>query len=98
MSTLFPKFKAIYAKRVYLVLGTFNNCFDLIIVNACVVAYCKTGYKKRQQKVHVILEKFPEFCFLLKNPELNRRWIRFVNRRDLAPTQRFGVCSKHFEE
>ena len=23
-----------------------KNCFDLIIVNTCVVAYCKTGYKK----------------------------------------------------
>ena len=68
------------------------------MVNTCVVAYCKTGYKKRQHKINVIPEKFPVFCFPLKNPELNRKWIRFVNRKDWALTRRSGVCSKHFEE
>ena len=95
---MFFKFKAIYAKIVCFVLGTFNNCFGIITVNTCVVAYCKTGYKKRQQKINVIPEKFPVFRFPLKNPELNRKWIRFVNRRDWAPTRRSDVCSKHFEE
>ena len=69
-------------KKVCFVLGTFNNCFDIIMVNTCVVAYCKTGYKKRQHKIHVIPKKFPGFRFPLKNPELNRKWIKFVNRRD----------------
>ena len=68
------------------------------MVNACVVAYCKTEYKKRQHKINVISEKFPVFRFPLKNPELNRKWIGFVNRRVWAPTRRSGVCSKHFEE
>ena len=68
------------------------------MVNTCVVVCCKTGYKKRQHKIHVIPEKFPVFRFPLKNQELNRKWIRFVNRRDWAPTRRSGVCSKHFEE
>ena len=40
------------------------------MVNTCVVAYCKTGHKKRQHKIHVISEKFPVFRFPLKNPEL----------------------------
>ena len=58
----------------------------------------KRDTKKCQHKVHVVLEKFPVFRFPLKNPELNRKWIRFVNRRDWAPTGRSDVCSKHFEE
>ena len=49
-------------------------------------------------KINVIPEKFPVFRFPLKNPELNRKRIRFENRRDWPPTRRFGVCSKHFEE
>ena len=52
------------------------------MANLCAVAYCKMGYKKHQHKIDVIPEKFPVFCFPLKNPELNRKWIRFVNRRD----------------
>ena len=95
---MFLKFKAIYAKGVYLVLGIFNNCSDVIIVNTCVVAYCETEYKKRQYKTDVIPEKFPVSRFPLKNPDLNRKWIRFVNSRDLVSMQRSGVCSKHVEE
>ena len=67
------------------------------MVNTCVVAYT-TGYKKRQHKINVIPEKFPVFRFPLKNPELNRKWIRFVNRIDWASTRRSGVCSKDFEK
>ena len=48
------------------------------MVNTCVVAFCKTGYQKRQHTIHVIPEKFLVFRFPLKNPELNRKWIRFV--------------------
>ena len=65
------------------------------MVNTCVVAYCKTGYKKRQHKINVIPEKFLVFRFPLKNPELNRKW---MNKRDWAPTRRSGICSKYFEE
>ena len=90
---LFFMFKAIYAKRVYLVLDIyFNDCFGIIKVNTYAVAYCKTGYKNRQHKIHVILEKFPVFRFSLKNPELNRKWIRFKNRRDWTPTRHSSVC------
>ena len=58
----------------------------------------KRDTKKRQHKIHVIPEKFPLLRFPLKNPELNRKWIGFVNRRDWAPTRRSGICFKHFEE
>ena len=71
-----------------------------MIVNTWVVAYCKTEYKKRQHKIHVVPEKFPVFRFPLKNPALhvNRKRIGFVNRRDSALTRRSGICSEHFEE
>ena len=62
-----------------------------------VVAYYKMGYKKRPHKI-AVLEKFPVFGFLLKIPELNTKWIRFVNRRDLDPTRRSGVCSNILEK
>ena len=68
------------------------------MIITCVVVYYKTGYKKRQHKINVIPENFPVFRFPLKNPELNKKWIRFVNRRDWAPTRRSNVCSKYFEE
>ena len=61
------------------------------MVNTCVVAYCKTGYKKCQHKINVVPEKFPVFRFPLKNPELSKKWIRFVNRIDWASTQHSGV-------
>ena len=95
---MFFKFKANGAQRAYLVLGTLNNCFGIIMANTCVVACCKTEYKKRQHKIHIIPEKSPVFRFALKNPELNRKWIRFVKRRGWASTRRPGVCSKDFEE
>ena len=68
------------------------------MVHTCVVAYCNMGYKKRQYKIHIIPEKFPVFGFPLKNPELNRKCIRLVNRRDWASTRHSNVCSKHFGE
>ena len=68
------------------------------MVNTYVFAYCETGYKKRQHKINDVPEKFAVFRFPLKNPKVNRKWIRFVNRRDWAPTRRSGICSKHFEE
>ena len=58
----------------------------------------KRDTTKRQHKIHAIPEKFLVFRFPLKSPELNRKWIRFVNRRDWAPTRRSGVCSKYFEK
>ena len=68
------------------------------MVKTCVIVNCRTGYKKRQHKVSYIPEKFPVFCFPLKNQELNKKWITFVNRKDWTPTQYGGICSKHFEE
>ena len=50
-------------KEFTIVLGTFNNCFDIIMVNTFVAVYCKTRYKKRQHKIHAIPEKFSVFLF-----------------------------------
>ena len=68
------------------------------MINTCALAYCKTGYNKRQHKICVIPEKFPISRFPLKNPELNGKWIRFVNKRDWVPLRCSGACFKHFEE
>ena len=39
------------------------------------------------------LENFP-----LKNAELKRQWIRFVNRRDWLATKHLVLCELHFED
>ena len=33
------------------------------MVNTCVIAYCKTGYTKRQNKIDFVAERFPVFRF-----------------------------------
>ena len=68
------------------------------MVNTCSVAFCKTGYKKRINKVDEIPENYSVFSFPTKNPEINRLGIKFVNRKEWQPTKNSGVCSKHFEE
>ena len=39
-----------------------------------------------------------EFHFPLKNFELNRLWILFVNRKHWKPTKHSVLCELHFEE
>ena len=66
-------------------------------MNTCVIAYFKTGYTKRQNKIDFVAEIFPVFRFPAKNADLNKKWIKFVNRKDWAPPKHNGICSKHFE-
>ena len=33
----------------------------------------------------------------MDKPDLNQRWIKFVNRKDWKPTSYSGICIKHFE-
>jgi len=68
------------------------------MVNTCAVVHCKTGYTKRQNKVDVVSEKQPLFSFPVKKTELNKQWIKFVNRKDWAPSKHSGICAKHFEK
>ena len=61
------------------------------MVNTCVVLGCRSGYASESAKVSSF--KFP-FHIL----ELNKKWIKFVNRKDWFPTQNSVICSCHFED
>ena len=62
------------------------------MVNKCAAPSCRSGYAKNETK-HIT-----EFHFPLKNLELNRLSIRFVNRKDWKPTKHSVLCQLHFEE
>ena len=49
---------------------------------------------------YVSNEKKPsaKFHFPLKNAELNKQWIRFVNKRDWLATKHSMLCEINFEE
>ena len=60
--------------------------------------YCKTGYKKRENKEDKILEKHPVFGFPDSKPDLKSKWVKFVSRKSWLPTKNSSICAKHFEE
>ena len=68
------------------------------MVNTCSVVYCKTGYKKRENKEDKIPKKHPVFGFPDSKPDLKAKWVKFVYRKSWPPTKNSGVCAKHFEE
>ena len=65
---------------------------EQIMVNKCAAPSCRSGYAKNETK-HIT-----KFHFPLKNFELIRLWIRFVNRKDWKPTKHSVLCELHFEE
>ena len=62
------------------------------MVNKCAALSCGSGYAKNETK-HIT-----KFYVPLKNFELNRLWIRFVNRKAWKPTKHYVLCELHFEE
>ena len=57
------------------------TAYDIIdMVNKCAAPKCQTGYTSSTRKLS-------SFHFPLKNEELNKKWIRFVNRSDWVPTK-----------
>ena len=68
------------------------------MLNTCSVVYCKTGYKKRENKEDKIPEKHPVFGFPDSKPDLKAKWVKFVSRMSWLPTKNFGICAKQFEE
>ena len=62
------------------------------MVNKYAAPSCRSGYVKNETK-HII-----KFHFPMKNLELNRLWIRFVNYKDWKPTKNSVLCEFHFEE
>ena len=61
------------------------------MVNKCAAPKCTSGYTSNKKKL-------ARFYFPLKNPELNEKWVRFVNRKDWEPTKHTVLCKLHFEE
>ena len=61
------------------------------MVNKCAAPKCQTGYTSSTRKLS-------SFHFPLKNEELNKKWIRFVNRSDWVPTKHSVLCELHFED
>ena len=52
------------------------TAYDIIdMVNKCVAPKCQTGYISSTRKLS-------SFNFPLKNEQLNKKWIHFVNRSD----------------
>ena len=68
------------------------------MVNTCSVAYCKTAYKKRENKEDKIPEKHPVFGFPDSKPNLKAKWVKFVSRMSWLTTKNSGICAKHFEK
>ena len=59
------------------------------MVNKCVVDNCYTGHLTGPRKA---IFSFPE------DPDLRKRWIYFVNRKDWQPTKHSVICIDHFDE
>ena len=68
------------------------------MVNTCSVVYCKTGYKKRENKQDTIPEKHAVFGFPDNRPDLKAKLIKFVSRKSWTPSKNAGICAKHFED
>ena len=77
------------------------------MVNKCVVIGCRSGYESQKKYYNRHKDnsessvekdsKVTIFSFPLDKPDLNQRWIKFVNRKDWKPTSYSGICIKHFE-
>ena len=51
------------------------------MVNTCSVAYCKIGYKKRENKEKKIPGKHPVFGFPDSKPDLKAKGLKFVSKK-----------------
>ena len=60
--------------------------------NKCAAPKCTSGYASDEKK------QIEKFHFPLKNADLNKQWIRFVNRRDWPATKHLVLCELNFEE
>ena len=76
--------ESMYILRKY----TAYNIIDM--VNKCAAPKCQTGYTTATGKLSSV--HFP-----LKNEELNKKWIRFVNSKDCFFTKHSVLCELRFE-
>ena len=62
------------------------------MVNKFAALKCTSGYVSNEKKPSA------KFHFPLKNAELNKQWIRFVNKRDWLATNRSMLYELYFED
>ena len=62
------------------------------MVKKCASPKCTSGYARNKKK------QTAKFYFPLRNVELKKQLIRFVNRRDSACNETLVLCKLHFEE
>ena len=62
---------------------------SIIMINKCVVGNGYTGHLTDLRKASF---SFPE------DPDLRKRWIYFVNRKDWQPAKHSVICIDHFDE
>ena len=62
------------------------------MVNIFAAQRCTSLYASNKKKACA------KFHFSLKNAELNKLWIRFVNKRDWLATKHSMLCELYFEE
>ena len=60
--------------------------------NKCAAPKCTSGYASDENK------QIAKFHFLLKNADLKKQWIRFVNRRHRLATKHLVLCELHSEK
>ena len=64
----------------------------------CAVVGCRTGHKrKKNEPENANAGNVFDFPDEEKDPELRSIWVKFVNRKDWAPSVYVGICSKHFK-
>ena len=59
----------------------------------CSMVGCRSGYARYGDG-----NKFKNVFSFPDNPDLNTRWIQFVNHAQWKPTEHSGICIDHFEE
>ena len=62
------------------------------MANKCAGSKCTSGVASNEKK------QIAKFHFPLKNAELKKQWIYFLNRRDWIATKPSVLCELHFQE
>ena len=59
----------------------------------------KANPRKLTSETTIYNKESSVFAFLdaVKRPELRKKWVQFVNRKNWFPTEHSGVCSAHFD-
>ena len=63
-----------------------------VMVNACCVPECKSGYRSNKTAKPVALFKFP------KDDVIRQKWIKAIPRKNWSITSNHRVCALHFSE